>query len=314
MPALKLDLQFFADDFSDDGFEGGNIEGGNEPEVVRGYYNPEEEIEYPTGENPLYADGEELEQEPFDQYQDEQQDFEQEQQQTDPNQEYMQRLVQENQQMQQQMRQMMMLQQYQQQQQQQFQPQQQFQQAPEPEVTPEEQNERLMEKFYENPSEFFNDLKQQAIAEARRDFEPIIQERHIQNEVQSLSQKYGQDFANTVPHMQQLVTELGDAETERLGLERVYLMARGVQAQTAPQQPQMTPEQIFSDQRFINDYIAENPAVQQAVMQRMMGNKQQNQPPRVMGSQFGSSPTLTPEARPKSISEASRMLRKSWGL
>lgn len=321
---LRLDLQTFSDDgFEGDGFEGGVAEGGNEPEVVRGFYNPDEEIEYPSGENPLWTsneeqgdeqfdkqfEGEQLEQDP----QIEEQQFQQPQ--ADPNQEHVQRLIQENQQMQQQMRQMLFLQQ----QQQQFQqPQQQQQQqiSQEPELTPEEQNERLMEKFYENPSDFFNELKQQAIQEARQDFEPIIAERRIESEVQGLSQKYGQEFLSTVPQMQQLVTELGDQETERLGLERVYLMARGMQSQQQPQyqEPQYTPEQIFQDQSFINDYIAQNPAVQQAVINQYMANKQQSAPPRVMGSQFGASPSLAPEARPKSIGEASKLLRKSWGL
>lgn len=347
---LRVNLQFFSGDgFTGDGFDGGGIvSGGEDTEVVRGYYNPDEEIEYPEGANPLWeANEEDVDQQQFDEFQQEgeQGEFEQEQfeqQQPDQNQEYMQRLIQENQMMQQQMNQMMMMQQLQSQQAQQ-------QPAPapqqqEPQLTPEEQNERLMEKFYENPTGFFDELKQQAIQEARIDIDPIIQEKRIESEVQGLSQRYGQDFLDTVPQMQNLVTQLGDEEVERMGLERVYLMARGMgttqmapqdfqqqyQAQPqyqqqyqAPQQLQQqyqaqpqyqTPDQIFQDEQFINDYIAQNPQVQQAVMNQYMANKQQSAPPQVMGSQFGSSPSLAPEERPKSISEASRLLRKSWGI
>lgn len=337
---IKMNLQTFA----------GNEGEGGEPEVFRYGYNPDEEIEFPQGLNPLYegSEGEEgIEggeggEEPFTTNEPNQIDPNQQQvpntfdfggRIVDPNdptsiqgayedfqnsQRYIQQLINENRQQQ------MLMQQFVQQQQmqpQQFQQQNQFQQAPvieEPQLSEEEQNEKLMEKFYENPSQFFKEMKEEAIREARKDVDPFITEKKIEAEVTKMTSQYGEDFIQHIPAMQQLVVQLGDSEVERMGLERVYLMARGMQQPSYQQQPQVQQqpsiEQYLQDPQFIQQYIANNPQVQQVVMQQYNQTKQQNQPPFVMGNTSGGARPLANEQKPKSIAEASKLLKQTWNI
>lgn len=301
MPKLfKLNLQFFSDD------------------VVRGGYNPEEEIHYPEiTTNPLLAEEEQPSAEgvtnelPAVEPQQEPVTFDFGGRIVDPNnpdtikgafedfqnsQRYIQQLIQENRTMQQQF--------------QQFQQQFQQPQVKEPEVDIEKQNEQMMEKFYENPTQFFKELQQKAVEEAKKEFEPVLRERKMQAEIQTVSSKY-QDFNEYIPKMQELVSELGEQTTEQLGLERVYLMAKGQSAQV---QPTPSPDQLLQDPNFVNQYVLNNPQIQQQILQNYMQQKQQSQPPKVMGNTYGGTQSLAGEARPKSISEASRLLRKSWGV
>lgn len=308
---FKLNLQFFSD-------------------VIRGGYNPDEEIHYPETNNPLVEEepsGEGAPETPDEPQQPEvpevpegteppkpstfdfggrivdpnnpetiegaYQDFQQSQR-------FIQQLIQENRNMQQQF--------------QQFQQQYQQSQPPapkEPEIDIEKQNELMMEKFYDNPTQFFKELQQKAVEEARREFEPIVKERRMQTEIQSVSSKY-QDFQEYVPKMRELVEELGEQTTEQLGLERVYLMAKGQAGLQQPPAPQ--PEQMLQDPNFLNQYVLNNPQIQQQIVQNYMAQKQQSQPPKVMGNTSGGAQSLASEERPKSIGEASRLLRKSWGI
>lgn len=309
---LSLNLQFFNENTEIENTEfesAGIIESAPASEnIVRGGYNPDVEIETATMPNPLSDVEEQVEEvneiqfEDVQTYEQQEQPYQQQFQETqqpqiDP---YMQQLMFQNQQMQAQILQM-----------QQMMSQQQVQQAPvEPELSIEEQNEQLMEQFYENPTQFVKEIEERAYQKAFEQVNPIIKERQIQSEIDALNQKYGQDFQQHIQPMRQLVNELGDQEVERIGLERVYLMAKGMSVNT---QPQLNPEQIFSDETFVNEYIAKNPAVQQAVINDYLANKKNNQPPRVMSNDSGASLSLTPEQRPKSIAESSRLLRKSWG-
>lgn len=322
---LRLDIQYFSED-GDGEIEYGSVQSSSEESIVQGYYDPNSEIQYPAIENPLlssdevqdqFEQPEEYEEVPEGQYE----EVQGQEQQPDPRDAYIQQLMMQN-------RQMMALMQNQQPMQQQVQPpfqqpmQQQFQQPmqpQEPELSPEELNEKMMEEFYENPSQFFKKIQQQAIDEARRDLTPIIQERKITSEVERITQKYGDDFVNTIPEIQTLAVELGDEGVERFGLENVYLMAKGRMAmnqpyqQQAQQQQTLTAEEIFQNTDFVN-HLAQNPLVQQAAMQQYLAGKQQQQPPRVMSNQAGSTPTFAPETRPKSISEATKLAARYFNV
>jgi len=292
---LKLNLQLFAED---------------EDFVFRGGYNPDEEIQFLGADavNPLTVDTTEPQEpvvtEPFTTNEVEgtqiapttepyQSPYQQQQPQFSPE---MAMIMQQNQMLQQQMAQL---------QQQMAQP-----VVNEPQLSVEEQNEKMMEKFYENPSEFFNDLKLQAIEEARKGVDPIIKERQYQNEVQGVANKYGQDFYNSIPQVQQLVNELGEAETERIGLENVYLMARGRSAVAPAPQPQ----QLVNDPNFLNQYVLNNPQIQQQIIDQYLQGKVSQQPPVVLSNQSGASQPLAQEHKPRSIGEASKLYRKSLGL
>lgn len=317
---LRLNIQYFSEGEGDG--------------IVRGGYNPDEEIDFSTietytqsnaeeggegdpegGETPPGEDiqpsiepqqTESQSEQPQDTYLDfggrkvnpndpdslkgAHEDFQQSQR-------YIQQLINENRQMQQQ---------FQQQQQQYQQPPQQT----EPEIDPEKLNEQMMEKFYENPSEFFKELREQAVQEARKDYEPMMKERRLNSEIQSLQGKY-QDFGDNIPHMQKVIEEMGEAEAEQIGLERVYLIAKGMNSQPV-QQP--SPEELLQNQDFVNQYVVNNPQIQQAVMQQYMSGKQQNQPPKVMGNTFGGTQPLASQNKPRSISDASKMARKYFNV
>lgn len=318
---LRLNIQYFSDGEGDG--------------VVRGGYNPDEEIDFSTietynqsnaeeGSSPEPTEPEFVEQpnnqqpeptqvEPTQPETPQESVFDFGGRKVNPNdpesikgahedfqqsQRYIQQLINENRQMQQQYQQQM----------------QQFQQQPpqqsEPEIDPEKLNEQMMEKFYENPSEFFKELREQAVQEARKDFEPIMKERRINSEIQSLQSKY-QDFGDNVPHMQKVIEEMGEAEAEKIGLERVYLIAKGMNSQPV-HQPR--PEELLQNQEFVNQHILNNPQIQQQIMQNYMNGKQQTQPPKVMGNTYGGAQTLASQNRPKSISDASKMARKYFNV
>lgn len=330
---LRLDLQFYND----------------EPEVFRGGYNPDEEIEVPEG-NPLSADeptnepnnepnnepegnpnGEPTpEGEPQGEPTDEQVfDFAGRQVKVnDPEsikgaredyinaQSYIQQQAQQLSQMQQQMMQL----------QQQAQPQQQYEQQyeqPEPEQ-PQMDPEEFMEKFYEDPMGTMQEFQQQAIQQAtqqvQQQYEPFIREQQINKEINTVKSKYP-DFDDYRDQMSQVISEIGEEGVDQIGLERVYHMAKGLNAQQQPQQPD--PNQLIQDPNFVNQLmqnqefmqqLTQNPDISNQVIQNYAQQKTQDTPPSLMNGNKGAAPTFSKENAPKSISEAGKMYRKNLGI
>lgn len=309
---LKLPIQFFGDD-----------------EVFRGGYNPEEEISQPEIPNPLSEEETPEEQPPVEDNvpegnpegePDETQYLDFGGRKVNPNdpeavkgayndyqnaQRYITQLTQQNEQL---MSQMNQFQQMQQQQPQDFNNMQQQAQAEQPQKSPEEINEELMEKFYDNPKGFFDDMQRQAVEQAqnqiKEQYEPMMKEQRIQKEINEVQSKYS-DFEQNVPHMQQVIERIGNEEAERIGLENVYLMAKG----HSSTQAQPTPDDLLQDESFI-EKIMSNESIRNKIIGQYANNKTQQQPPRVMSNQSGSTQPLSSENRPRSVAEASKMAMK----
>lgn len=213
-----------------------------------------------------------------------------------------------------------MVQMMQQQGQQPGQPQADQNQNQQPQLSEEEiaqRNEKILEKFYDNPYEALQEMAQE---QARNIFEqeykpqldPIRQEHKWQSELQNLAGQH-EDFENYVPQMQEIV-ENNDRirdliDQDAIGLEEVYHMAKGQSAATQP-----SPEQMLNDPNF-QQQIMQNENIRNQILNNHMQQKQKqvNDTPTVMGNQpGGGSPKLPPQS-PKTLNEASRLFRKSLG-
>lgn len=201
----------------------------------------------------------------------------------------------------------------------------QSQQAPAQQAQPEPQpepfdREQFFEQFYDDPETAFSKLNQShqqqfdaKLKEMESRFsqyvEPMVKERQVNEQLQSLSQRYPDlgDFAN---QMSQLETQQPGI-ADKVGLENLYLMAKGMTVQQAP-----TPDQLMQDPNFRNRLLADQ-SFQQEVMKQYMATKQQSnqQTPPVMGTQVGGGQAPTMQANtPKTLGEASKAFAKSLGL
>lgn len=209
---------------------------------------------------------------------------------------------------------------------------QQFQQQPQAPVAPQqppgptpeqlqEFNQQYTERFYDNPVEankmllespFMKDVLQKQVEQMVRPFiEPFQKERQFNQEVQSAQNKYP-DFQQFAPQMQAALQ--ANPKLADLGLETVYLVAKGAQSNAAPQQ-MPTPQQLLSDPNF-KQHVFGNEQIRNEIIQQYMTNRTQSnqQIPPVMGNQPGGNPPAMPEQRPKSIREASNAFSKFLGL
>jgi hypothetical protein len=337
---LRVNLQFFNNEYFQQG----------EDNVIRGGYRPDEEITFPTSEldNPLLQNDE------TDQTQDGQTpDGEgdgasdspngegapsSDQPQTfnfggrivDPNnpdtiagahqdfveaQRYIQQLQQQNQLLQMQLLQMQQMQQ-QFAQNPQLSAQQQEQQAQEPEFKLfDEDDDTLMEKFYENPKAILENVarkaaefaREQTLREIQGKIDPIVREREYTNAINEVRQKYA-DFDQLIPIMTQIIDQRGSEFVDQNGIETVYWMAKGIAASQMP-----SVEEIVNQPDFLQK-LASNEQLRNLILQQQMEQKAKQRPPQVITNQRGSTPNLASEHRPKSISEGSKLLRKYWGL
>lgn len=196
------------------------------------------------------------------------------------------------------------------------QPAQQAQAEPQPEPFDREQ---FFEQFYEDPETAFSKLSQSyqkqlesKLGEFESRFnqyvEPMVKERQVNEQLSGLSQKYPdlREFAGQMSQLENQQPGLAD----KVGLENLYLMAKGMTAQQAP-----TPDQLLQDPGFRNRILSDQ-SFQQEVMKQYMSQKQQSnqQLPNVMGTQIGGqSPTMQANT-PKTLGEASRAFAKSLGL
>lgn len=217
-----------------------------------------------------------------------------------------------------------MVQQYQQMQMGGQQQQQQFQQQPQQPQPPSAEemqafSTRYMDTFYDNPVEaqkmmlespFLQEIISKQVENLVRPYvEPIQKERKFNAEVQQLNQQYG-DFQQFVPQMQQLLQT--QPHLADMGLETVYLIARG---QSAQAQPQYTPEQLLNDPTY-KQQIVGNEQIRNEIISQYMSNRQQanQQIPPVIGNQPGGGSPAMPENRPKTLKEGSKAFARFLGM
>lgn len=185
------------------------------------------------------------------------------------------------------------------------QPFQQQQAQPEP-VNVEELNEKLLERFYESPADVFKEAEEKAYERVMREIQPVIKQRQYEQEVQTVASTH-QDFGEYVPHIQQLVSQMGDERAEQLGLENLYYMAKGMNSQQQAS--------LANDPNYIKQQVLSNEALRNEIMQSVMQSKQQARPQApVMGANTGGQSPFAQQARPRSIEEATRLAKQYFNF
>lgn len=167
----------------------------------------------------------------------------------------------------------------------------------------------FMEQFYDDPKTAIEGLLDSMFQQRVQPIiEPITQERQWNEQVQTLQQKYPDDFQQMVGPMQQLLQDM--PELAQHGLESVFLLAKRSQPM-----PQPGPDQLLNDPNFRQQVMA-NPDIQKQFLSQYLQEKQgsQQQAPTVMGGQPGGQMPATPEQRPKDIRTASQAFKKSLGI
>lgn len=189
------------------------------------------------------------------------------------------------------------------------QPQGQPQAQPELSTNVEEWNEDTWQQFYDKPQNIIGNLVQQEIQKfASEKLDPILQERQWNNEIQTMFDNHA-DFDQYIGTVQELVTNYPDRYADRPGgLEEAYYRAKA----TAND---VNPAQLAQDPQFLQQYVYNNPQVQQQVVGQYFQQKQQTnaQIPTTMGRGAGGFTPQTPDASPTTLKEASRGFLKQLG-
>jgi hypothetical protein len=187
---------------------------------------------------------------------------------------------------------------------------QQAQQAPEINPDVENWDEDDWAKFYDNAPGVIGNVVQSKIQKyVSEKLDPILQERQWNNEIQRMYEQYP-DFDQFVGDVQALVNQQPDKYAEREGgLEDAYYRAKATKGVADP-------AQLAQDPQFLQQYVMNNPQVQQQAVQQYFQQKQQtnNQIPTVMGRGSGGFTPQTPDASPTTLKEASRAFLKNLGV
>lgn len=153
-------------------------------------------------------------------------------------------------------------------------------------------------KFYDNGPAMIAEIAQQIVQQQLAEtVNPIIEERKWNEELQNMHNQYP-DFQDYAADIQALIEQDGRYAQDG-GLENAYFRAKATRGfQVSPNQ------------------MAQNPQVQQQVMNNYFENKQQvNQSlPTTMGRGAGGFTAQTPEYAPTTLREASKGVLKTLGL
>lgn len=174
-------------------------------------------------------------------------------------------------------------------------------------------SQQYMDQFYENPiaanqmlfqSPFMQDVLNQRIeAAVNQILGPMQQKEQFNTEVQTMSQKYP-DFNTHIDAMQEVIDK--NPKLAELGLETVYMVAKGQNAQPTPGVEQLLQDPAFKQNLMANEQF-KNEIINQYMQNRTTTNQQI---PPVMGNQPGGSTPTIPAQSPKSIGEASKMFSR----
>jgi hypothetical protein len=166
-----------------------------------------------------------------------------------------------------------------------------------------EWNEETWQQFYDKPQEVIGQLIQQNVQSY---IEPIMKERQWNDEIQRMYSSYP-DFDQYIGDIQGLVQQFPDKYANG-GLEDAYYRAKATKA--------ADPAALAQDPQFLQQYVMNNPQVQQQAVGQYFQQKQQvnQQIPAAMGRGMGGSTPLTPDASPTTLREASRQFLKQLGI
>lgn len=195
---------------------------------------------------------------------------------------------------------------------QQAQPPAQTQPQAQPAISADAQNwdEETWQKFYDKPHEIIGQIVQNSIQQfASEKLDPILQERQWSGEIQRMYDNF-QDFDQYVGDIQSLVDQFPELYADNpQGLENAYYRAKATKGS-------VDPAQLAQDPQFLNQYVMNNPTVQNQVVGNYLQNKQQTnqQVPVTMGRGAGGFTPQSPEASPTTLREASKLFMKNLGI
>jgi hypothetical protein len=171
-------------------------------------------------------------------------------------------------------------------------------------------SEETWQTFYDKPQEVLGQIVNQAVQQfANEKLEPIVREREWNNELQRMYQQYP-DFDSYVNDVQALINQEPNRYANRQGgLEEAYYRAKATSAVA-------NPAQLAQDPNFVQQYVLNNPQLQNQVVQNYLQQKQtvNQQVPVTMGRGAGGVTPQTPEDAPTTLREASRQFMKNLGI
>jgi hypothetical protein len=196
---------------------------------------------------------------------------------------------------------------------------QQVQQPAQPQFTEEDRRaftEKYQELSYEDPIEaelfklnspVYQHFTKEAYANnfVKPHIEPIqqfTQEQQTEKQWSSAVQSVQSKYSDLEQYNEQIIQAY--QENPRLtpdDLENVYFQIKG-RAQAS-----FNPAQLVNDPNFVQQHILSNEQIRNQVLSQYAQNKQQNQPPVVMGTNVGGQMQTLGEVKPKSIKEAGAM-------
>lgn len=198
------------------------------------------------------------------------------------------------------------------------------QQAPQMQQEPlngdiEAKREALNNLFYDDILEFDKKFKEEAKAEAlaafKQEFGPelkILENQKISAEMNRKVQEFQQihpDLLNMSNEIFQVIQMFPELNQRPDGLEKAYAAATQLKQINKP------PEQLLQDQNFVDNYIINNPNIENRIVQSYMQKvrQQQSNIPTQINSGNGGMIPLTPENKPKTMDDAASIAKRMLG-
>lgn len=184
----------------------------------------------------------------------------------------------------------------------------------------EAQKEAFLNKFYEDPIAFMNELNKKAEARAeeiaKKMVEPIYKEREAAQKQQEWNIRATQfkeahpDMPEYTQHMVDFLSENPEIADKENAIELAYNYAKGLKYQ-APK----SHDELLNDPEFVQKIISNENIKNEILKATAAGIKKGNPPPVISGNAAtGGKPVVTPPQEAKSFKEAGQMFLKSLGL
>jgi phosphoribosylanthranilate isomerase len=155
-----------------------------------------------------------------------------------------------------------------------------------------ELSQRIRERFYTNPIELFNDIKREAIEEAKRemehakrDFDDFKRNQDLDKEIKTVSDKHN-DFFDYQQQMTELLDERPELANLPNSLETLYFLARGMSNKSINMNEIVKNEKVKNE--IIKNYVNEKNQPNAKLMgNQPRGNYAPNVPEKITNIQQG---------------------------
>lgn len=176
-----------------------------------------------------------------------------------------------------------------------------------------QENEEFWERLQANPKETVMELAQQIADEKVR---PILEKEQQRERMSQINdqiasfEKQHPDLKEYVPDMVRILSENPQMQESPRALELAYKAAKADVLETRLGSAPKSIEDFMKDDEQKKQLLS-NEDLRNMFIQDYLAGIDKGSPPSVVGSEkTGGQPSLTPETKPKSIREASKILRK----